>query len=133
MSFLAGFATTKFPNISFLASTFSTSASKNVFDSYQKLFYLLTSKCCRFCACLRVSPCKLGYGRNFQTKITKLQILMLGKQCWPVSPGLKSFLPRSYNLLVYFIFLPTYAFPNLLSFFWSPIRNIFSIKISFKL
>ena len=30
--------------------------------------------------------------RNWQTKVTKLQILMSDKQCWPVSPGLKQML-----------------------------------------
>ena len=33
---------------------------------------------------LSLLPCRLGYRRNWQTKI--LQILMLDKQCWPVSP-----------------------------------------------
>ena len=69
-------------NISCLASTFYRSASKNVFDWDQKHFCLSASKCCLFCACLPVSPCRVGYWRNWQAKWPSSKYL-----CWANNAG----------------------------------------------
>ena len=85
LSLLARFATSKFFK-HFMFGKHILHVGKQKF--LIKHFCLSANKCCLFCACSPISPCRFGYWRNWQTKMTKLHILMLDKQCWPVSPGL---------------------------------------------
>ena len=54
---------------------------KNIFACQQ------ANVACSVLAC-QFHHADLATGVNWQTKVTKLQIVMLDKQCWPVSPGL---------------------------------------------
>ena len=77
LSLLARFATTIFETFHVRQAEMFLIQIKNIFACRQANV-----------AC-SVLACQFRHA-NLQAKVTELQILMLDKQCWPVSPGLSS-------------------------------------------
>ena len=84
---IACFATNKFFTHLCSAITFCLMA-RRMFLTQIKNILLLCKQILLVVYLLASLTCRFGYLRNWQTKIIKLQSLMLDKQCWPVSPGL---------------------------------------------